>query len=192
MIHPDYSCYTVVGDFQGVTLWEHRVVTKDRTRALVITYSPDVKRITPPVYHQHDPTADKAEGFDDCDVVTHPCVANLGLLDIFELGAMKQDHSGEADPGVKFWTMMIRRLESYPKETNGSSNDSRQDSREDSGAELYEFKASPVRDQSVVPEQDRATGHEESGNQYLRDESRPAGADGEHREEPSGTTRVIH
>lgn len=190
MIHPDYSCYTVVGEFMGSTIWEHRVVSKDHKRAIVISYSPDVKRITPPVYHFHDP--DGADGFpDDCDVVDSPCVANIGLLDIFDIGAMNQDHSGETDPGLKFWTMMIRRLDNYPKEAK--TNDCiHEDSRPDSDTQVQERAARDGSGQDISADEARTESDVRTDCKDLQREDGPSNGNGGYWEESSGTTRVLN
>lgn len=185
MIHPDYSCYTVVGDFQGAAIWEHRVVSKDRNVAIVISYSPDAKRVTPPVFHETAP-ASTFDTFDDCDVVNQPCIASLGLLDIFDLGAINQDHSGETDPGVQFWTQMIRRLESYQK----GRHETRQDTTQDQPSGIQDTPASSCSDPGIELEQRRAENDVSVGSGPVQQEG-SIGVDGGRREEPSGTIRVI-
>lgn len=191
MIHPDYSCYTVVGEFQGTRIWEHRVVTKDRKRAITINYSPDVKRITPPIYHFHDPDADCAEGLDDCDVVDAPCVANIGLLDIFEMGAMNQDHSGETDPGVTFWTMMIRRLDSYSKEPIKYEY-SDEDAEQDPEPQVQDGAACNGSGQSVGSDQAGSESDAGSDRDDLQRKDGPSNGNGGHWQAPSGTIRTLH
>lgn len=190
MIHPNYSCYTVVGDFQGAVIWEHRVVSKDRKRAIVISYSPDVKRITPPIYHFHDPANDCADAYDDCDVVDKPCTASLGLLDIFEIGAMNQDHSGETDPGVKFWTMMIRRLDNYPKEAR-THDYSSEDAKQDSGPQVQDGASCDGSGESIGIDETRSENDAGLDREDLQREDGPSRGDGGYRK-ASGTIRVIH
>ncbi len=184
-MHPDYTCYTVVGEFQGTQIWEHRVVSRDRCFALVISYSPDAKRITPPIFHETAPES-TGDTYDDCDVVTQPCSASLSLLDVFELGAMNQDHSGDIDPGVKFWTLMIRRLDSYQKGRH------ERDRKQGVDGSVQESSEGASSDPTIEAEQVGQGPFDRPGWNDLSEESGPANGNDGCGERPNGTTRAVH
>ncbi len=188
MIHPDYDCSTVVTECLGETIWQHRVISKDRLKAITIAYSTTHKRTSPPVYHFHVPDADKSEGYDDCDVVQAPCSAEVDLLiDIFDVGTIGKLHSGETDPGVKFWRMMISRLASYVRDP--VKYDYQDDREESSCTDLPLIELCDGSDQAVGTQQGRPEDDDESSGNGVCDETGPTGRDGGHREAPSGTIR---